>query len=200
MNIEQGVFLIYTEAFEEDIFHDFADDLNQSGIPTMVASRPDPGPQACLEWLMPTTIVAGISAGFLSEMGKDLYQHLKVKLSNLTIETMRKPKIEPFLIGTKGKVFDNNPYSNAFSIYSDATDGNKFKLLIPKYSLDADYNKIVFAYLDFLQNYNQGAISALDIGYDVSKNGYSSIVLVHFNESTNRIEWLSPIPSYVREQ
>ncbi|HHQ4652817.1 TPA: hypothetical protein ACSPZZ_002049, partial [Aeromonas hydrophila] len=129
-----------------------------------------------------------------------LYQHLKVKLSNLTIETMRKPKIEPFLIGTKGKVFDNNPYSNAFSIYSDATDGNKFKLLIPKYSLDADYNKIVFAYLDFLQNYNQGAISALDIGYDVSKNGYSSIVLVHFNESTNRIEWLSPIPSYVREQ
>ncbi|MFQ1835581.1 hypothetical protein ACK36Q_16340 [Aeromonas veronii] len=200
MNIEQGVFLIYTEAFEEDIFHDFADDLNQSGIPTMVASRPDPGPQACLEWLMSTTIVAGISAGFLSEMGKDLYQHLKVKLSNLTIETMRKPKIEPFLIGTKCKVFDNNPYSNAFSIYSDATDGNKFKLLIPKYSLDADYNKIVFAYLDFLQNYNQGAISALDIGYDVSKNGYSSIVLVHFNESTNRIEWLSPIPSYVREQ
>ncbi len=64
-----------------------------------------------------TAIVVGVSTGFLNEMGKDLYQHLKKQLADLTTKTMKKPRIEPSVYGNSGKIDKNNPYSNAFSIY-----------------------------------------------------------------------------------
>ena len=197
MKFPDGVVLIHIEALEDQDFCTFADDLNRNSIPTRVDSRPNPGPQACIEWLMPTAIVVGVSTGFLNEMGKDLYQHLKKQLSDLTTKTMKKPRIEPSVYGTSGKIDKNNPYSNAFSIYSDTRAGDKFKLLIPKYSLDVDYSRIVGAYLDFLHSYELGIVSELDIGFDPSKCVYTNTVLVTFNESTNEIEWVNPIPSKI---
>ncbi|EGR1102533.1 hypothetical protein EFU27_18810, partial [Vibrio cholerae] len=134
--------------------------------------------------MIPTTVVAGISAGFLSEVGKDLYQMVKDKISSLCTKTMRKPRIEPAFLGTEGKISPNNPYSSAFSVYSDAGLGRRFKLLVPKYSNDVDYNKIVHAYLDFLKDYNDGLVSEKDIGLDLEKTMISSTILVHFNDLT----------------
>ncbi len=199
MKFPDGVVLVHVEALEDQDFYTFAENLNQNSIPAVVNSRPNPGPQACMEWLMPTAIVVGVSTGFLNEMGKDLYQYLKRQLSDLTVNTMKKPRIEPSVYGTSGKINRDNPYSNAFAIYSDTKAGDKFKLLIPKYSLRTDYSRIVGAYLDFLQNYNLGLVSELDMGFDSSKCVYTNTVLVRFNESTNQIEWVNPIQSHIAE-
>ena len=199
MKFPDGVVLIHIEALEDQDFCTFVDDLNRNGILALVDSRPNPGPQACIEWLMPTAVMVGVSTGFLNEVGKDLYQHLKKQLSDLTAKTMKKPRIEPSVYGTSGKIDKNNPYSNAFSIYSDTRVGDKFKLLIPKYSLDVDYSIVVGAYLDFLHNYELGIVSELDIGFDPSKCVYTNTILVTFNKLTNQIEWVNPIPSNIRD-
>jgi hypothetical protein len=196
--LPDGVSLVYEEAFEDDYFHKFAKGLNQEGIPAKVDSRPNPGPQACIEWLMPTAIVAGVSAGFLNEIGKDLYQLLKAKIADLTIKTIQKPRIEPVMYGSKGKLVNDNPYSSAFSIYSDAKMNRRFKLLIPKYSLNVDYNKAVHAYLDFLKDYNRGIVSEIDIGLDLSVIRPMQTIPVCFNEARNCIEWVDHVPAHVR--
>ncbi len=199
MQFPEGVYLFYVESQHDEDYDSFSDELSQIGVPSVTLSRPDPGPYACNEWLIPTTIVAGVSAGFLSEVGKDLYQAVKNKMAGLCTKTMRKPRIEPVFAGTDGKINPNNPYSSAFSIYSNADLGRRFKLLVPKFSPDVDYNRIVHAYLDFLKDYSDGLASEKDIGLDSESVVVSSTILVHFNEVTQQIEWLDHLPSHVRE-
>lgn len=199
MSFPDGVYLFYVESQHDKDYDKFSDELSKIGVPSVTSSRPDPGFYACNEWLIPTTIVAGISAGFLNEVGKDLYQTVKNKMSGLCTKTMRKPRIEPIFVGTEGKLSSNNPYSSAFSIYSDAGSGRRFKLLVPKFSTDVDYNKIVHAYLDFLKDYNDGLVSEKDIGLDLEKVMVSSTILIHFNGVTQQIEWLDHLPAHVRE-
>ncbi|EOG1502611.1 hypothetical protein ACK3ID_004445, partial [Vibrio vulnificus] len=199
MQFPDGVYLFYVESQHDEDYDNFSDELSKIGVPSVALSRPEPGFYACNEWLIPTTIVAGISAGFLSEVGKDLYQLIKNKMSGLCVKTMRKPRIEPVFAGTEGKISSNNPYSSAFSIYSDADLGRRFKLLVPKFSIEVDYNKIVHAYLDFLKDYNDGLVSEKDIGLDLEIVVVSSTILVHFNDVTQQIEWLDHLPSHVRE-
>ncbi|HCM1290388.1 TPA: hypothetical protein N2898_004486 [Vibrio parahaemolyticus] len=199
MQFPEGVYLFYVESQHDEDYDNFSDELSQIGVPSVTLSRPESGLYACNEWLIPTTIVAGISAGFLSEVGKDLYQTVKNKMAGLCTKTMRKPRIEPVFAGTDGKINPNNPYSSAFSIYSNADLGRRFKLLVPKFSPDVDYNKIVHAYLDFLKDYNDGSVSEKDIGLDLENVVVSSTILVHFNEVTQQIEWLDHLPLHVRE-
>jgi hypothetical protein len=199
MSFPNGVSLVYVESSEDANFLKFASELNEIGIETTVDSIPDRGPQACIEWMMPTAIMAGISASFLSEIGKDLFHQLKKQMANLTSETIKKPRIEPTMFGTKGKLSTENPYSSAFSIYSEAKMNRRFKLLIPKYSINSDYDKIVFKYLDFLKDYNEGVVTEADIGLDLSSR-IPSTILVHYNETKGIIEWVDHIPSHVREK
>lgn len=199
MAFPEGISLVYVEALEDNCFQNFADDLNEIGIVTNVDSRPNPGPQASVEWLMPTAIMAGIAGGFFAETGKELFHLLKRKLADFTTETIKKPRIEPVMVGTNGKIKDENPYSSAFSIYSEAKMNRRFKLLIPRYSVDTDYNIIVFTYLDFLKDYNDGLVSEEDIGVDLSV-GIQSTILVHYNKLTDKIEWVDPFPPKVRDQ
>jgi len=199
MAFPEGISLVYVEALEDNCFQNFADDLNEIGIVTNVDSRPNPGPQASVEWLMPTAIMAGIAGGFFAETGKELFHLLKIKLADFTTETIKKPRIEPVMVGTNGKIKDENPYSSAFSIYSEAKMNRRFKLLIPRYSVDTDYNIIVFTYLDFLKDYNDGLVSEEDIGVDLSV-GIQSTILVHYNKLTDKIEWVDPFPPKVRDQ
>ena len=199
MSFPTGISLVYVESFEDDNFHKFTNDLNEIGIQATVESIPHPGPQACIEWMMPTAIIVGISAGFLNEAGKELFHLLKKKLTALTSETIKKPRIEPVMLGTKGKLKEDNPYSSAFSICSEAKMNRRFKLLIPKYSIHTNYDKIVLSYLDYLKDYNDGLVTEADIGLESSTSS-PSIILVHYNESTNRIEWVDHLPSHVRKK
>lgn len=128
--------------------------------------------------------------GFLKEAGKDHYLVLKSKLSSLTNDVMSKPRIEPVIIGTPGKVSSNNPYSLAFSVYAEANDGNKFKLLLPKpYDTD-DYTEIIYKFLEFLGDFHSGIKVLENIGFDEVIRPPGGMVFVHMNPETKQIEWL----------
>jgi len=185
----------YDESLNADDFEEFHHDLANERLEIIIESRPGGEVFASLEWFIPTAVIVFISKsyfdGFLKEMGKDHYLKLKESLSSLTNKQMSKPRIEPIMIGSPGKVNPNNPYSMAFSVYAEANDGNKFKLLIPKPSEIDDYTEIVYKFLDFLNDYHMGIKNEGSIGFDINSKAPSRLILVHMNLHTKCIEWLN---------
>lgn len=185
----------YNEHLPSELFIEFKDSLNNNNLNILVESQPDNGPYACPEWFMLTAgavyIAKSYFDGFLKEVGKDHYKKLKNNLSCLTNNVMSRPKIEPVLIGTKGKVSLNNPYSLAFSIYAEANDGNRFKLLLPKPSSDNEYSKIICAFLEFLNDFHSGIKVLEDTGFNMQTRPPSGMIFVHMNPETKQIEWLN---------
>lgn len=186
--------LIYENSLPSEIFEDFKNSLNNKNLNISVDSRPPNGPQACVEWFIPSLVVAFIGKSyfdaFFKEMGKDHYTALKAKLSGVATQVMSTPRIEPTLFGSPGKLSTENPYSLAFSIYAEANDGHRFKLLIPKPSESNDYSEIVNIFLDFLSEYHSGLKNLEDTGFDSSAKPPSGIIFVHVNQESKCIEWL----------
>lgn len=186
--------VMYDENLSSEMFDDFRNGVSNEGLNLVVESKPESEPFMCAEWFIPTAIVAYIGKsyfdGFLKEMGKDHFSSLKKMLSGLAVKSMSKPRIEPVLIGTEGKLSKNNPYSLAFSVYAEANDGNRFKLLVPKPSDTEDYTEIIYKFLEFLESYHSGIKRVEDIGCDLSKKPPSGHIFVHLNPKTKNIEWL----------
>jgi len=105
---------------------------------------------------------------------------------------MTKPRIEPTLFGTEGKISTKNPFSLAFSILAEAEKNYKFKLLIPKPSDEINYNVITNKFMEFLSDYHSGLQTLESIGcnweYDRPP---SNTIFVHYNIKTDSIEWLN---------
>lgn len=184
----------------EDGFPDFAIDLLREKIDSpnlqfRVEKREPAGPMMGIEWLMIPGMVIFIAKsyfdGFLKEAGKDHYQKLKESLSFFATETMKHPRIEPTIIGSPGKIRKDNPYSMALSIYAEANDGRNFKLLLPKPSQDNDYTKIIYAFLDFLNNFHQGINVISEAGFDEGSRGFDKLILLHFDQKSEKIEWVN---------
>ena len=187
--------ILYTEYLPNDVFDSFGASIKSKNLNVLVQSKPENGVFCCPEWYIPAAVVAYIGKsyfdGFLKEMGKDHYQTLKEKLSNLTNEIMSKPRIEPVLFGSEGKISGKNPFSAILAIHSETVDGHTFKLLVPKATGSLDYSQHIHRFLEFLSDYHLGLQDLKSIGYNVQltrpPGGY---VFVQFNSNTNRIEWL----------
>jgi len=186
--------LIYEEGLPESLFQDFQEGLSNERVTVSVESRPPSGPLACLEWFIFPLVAAYISKpyfeAFFGEMGKDHYAILKRKLSETTTKVMSQPRIEPVLLGTSGKINKDNPYSLAFSIYAEANDNRRFKLLLPKPAEDNNYKEIIEIFLDFLSEYHSGLKELGAIGFDTNTKPPSGLIFVHVNPITKSIEWL----------
>lgn len=187
----------YEDHFSVELFNDFIESINEGDLNVAIESRESGVVYAGIEWLLPTAIVVFIGKsyfdGFLKEAGRDHYNKLKGSLSNLTNKTMSIPRIEPLIIASSpNKIRENNPYTLALSIYAESNDGNKFKLLLPKVSLTVDYTSIVFAFLNFLDDYHGGVKVLEDIGVDKESTRVGSLILVHMNPDNKKIEWLNP--------
>lgn len=186
--------VIVESGLPKDLFEDFLSSVNHENLNIGLEERDPPGMQAGVMWYLFTAAVVYISKsyfdGFLKEAGKDHYLSLKNALAKTTNKVMSTPRIEPVFIGSAGKVDENDPYSMAFSIYAEANDGKRFKLLIPKPSVESDYTNIVFKFLEFLNDFHNGVLILTEIG--VGENSHEKLILVHFNVDTGRIEYLNP--------
>ena len=194
MESNPDIALFYDEDISSDLFDGFERLLHDENISVRIESKPKEGPFACAEWFVPTVVAIFIGKsyfdGFLKEAGKDHYSLLKTKISGLANKVMTRPKIEPIILGTQGKLLSHNPYSLAFSIYAEANDGNRFKLLVPKPPNSADYTKIVCKFLDFLEDYHAGLKSLEDIGYEIGTKPIAGHIFLHLNPETEEIEWV----------
>lgn len=186
--------LFYNEGLPSEMFEEFKTAIARDELKLLVQPKPDEGPMACEEWFIPTAVMAFIGASYFGtifkEMGKDHYALLKEKLAGVATDVMKKPRIEPVILGTPGKVSENNPYTLGFSIYAEANDGNRFKLLLPKPHDTVDYTEIVYTFMEYLNNFHLGIYTLSDIGFDDSKLLPAGHIFVHMNLETKNIEWL----------
>ncbi|AKX56665.1 hypothetical protein AKN89_01625 [Thiopseudomonas alkaliphila] len=191
--------LIYEEGLPESLFQGFQEGLSNEKITVSVESRPPSGAQACLEWFIFPLVAAYISKpyfeAFFGEMGKEHYATLKRKLSETTTKVMSQPRIEPVLFGTNGKISKENPYTLAFSVYAEANDNRRFKLLLPKPAEDNDYNEIIEIFLEFLSEYHSGLKELGEIGFNTNTKLHSGLIFVHVNPITKSVEWLDHMKS-----
>ena len=190
------IFIGFEQGIPSNIIYDFKENIKTEGLNVIVESRTPTGMMACLEWYMLPAVAVFIGKsyfdGFLKEMGKEHYQSMKEHLSNFTNNVMKTPKIEPTLLGTPGKISTKNPFSSAFSIFADAENELKFKLLIPKHTTEIDYFLITNKFIDFLANYHSGLQTLQSIGYDINESRpTSNIVFVHYSTEKKSIEWLN---------
>src|SRR4051812_10695315 len=78
----------HTEHLPHESLDEFANAIRHDGLDVKRESRPQDGPDAGLEWLVPTAIVVFITKAyfdaFLKEAGKDPYLLLKKALTKLT--------------------------------------------------------------------------------------------------------------------
>jgi len=188
--------LVFEEDLPDDIFREFESSVKSNGLNLLVDSKEPMGAMMCGEWYIIPVVAAFIGKsyfdGFLKEMGKDHYQSFKESLSTLLNKVMNKPRIEPVLIGTEGKINQNNPFSLAFAVHAETDDGFTFKLLLPKSSINCSYDVITNKFLEFIENYHLGITDLTSIGF-VNPHPFppKGLVFVHFNIGTNSIEWLN---------
>ena len=151
--------LLHEDQVPPVVFDDFRRAVEADGFVLSMDTRPKSGPFAGLEWLMPTAVMLFITQGyfngFLGEMGKDHYQALRTGLKSLCA---RFAKVKVTLIGTSGKVSQDQPYSLALSLWSEADDGRTFKFLVPN---DPEAIDIALdGYLTFLEAHAAGELPA----------------------------------------
>lgn len=194
--------IVHLDRIERSFFSYFESEVEHAELELRIDERPEPGPYATVEWFIPTAIVAFVAKAyfeeFLKEMGKEHYQALKSSLAKLTKKSISQPRLEPVIMGTSGKVRQDNPYSMAYSIMAEGKEGYNFKLLIPKYSPDIDYESIVRKFMEFIADYHligDGSDAAREIDKSGSPRG---TILVHLNPETGMIEWRDHVPPEVR--
>ena len=194
--------IIYLDHIDKSFFEDFHSEVSHSELSLNIEARPELGPFASVEWFIPTAIVAFIGKPyfeeFFKEMGKEHYRLLKSALTKLTKKSASQPRLEPVIMGTPGKIQQNNPYTMAISIIAEGRDGYTFKLLLPKDPKTFDYEDTVGKFMDFIASYHLSD-EASKASEEIAKSEIPcGMILVHLNPKTNEIEWLDHIPAEVR--
>ena len=150
----------YIKTVPQNIIDDFQNAVSRPNLDVEAESR-DEDIYASVEWLLPAAVAVFISKayfdGFLKEMGKDHYHVLKEALKNLKAKIDHSVPIT--LIATAGKVSKEPVYSRCLSIYAEADNAQRFKLLIQNDTTNDECEEIIDAFLGFLSMYNNSTLS-----------------------------------------
>ncbi|MEY4752993.1 MAG: hypothetical protein RJA44_668 [Pseudomonadota bacterium] len=128
---------------DEGELQDVLQDLAASGIKSEVKIH-QPGPQAALEWFVPTALMLWASdkyfGAILAESGKDSYQALKRFASKVFDKTLGKKATVTRTIKTvDGTTKPDVVFSGNLSIVYGSVEGWKAKLLFPLDITSVDY-------------------------------------------------------------
>lgn len=190
--------IIHLDSIPSEVFAEFRDTVITEGLELRIESREDGGAFAALEWLLPTAIIAYISKpyfdGFLKEMGKDHYGLLKLGFQKLRSKVFGESVPNMVLIGSQGKISNDQPYSLVFSVIAEAEPSLTFKLLIQKDASEQEYTLILEAFLDFLAAFHSSALDAQMIERLQTSRVLGGTLLFAFNLETRTLETLDPIP------
>ncbi|VXA96545.1 hypothetical protein [Massilia sp. 9I] len=197
--------IVYQSGYPTEAFREFSDALRRENLTIHLEERQPLGPMAGVMWMMITGAFVYIGKsyfdGFLKEIGKEHYQLLKARLAELTTKTMDIPRIEPVLVGTAGKVEEDDPYTMAFSIYVEMRDGSQIKLLLPKNDGSIDYSQRTGVFLDFVKRcYEDGDAVLNEAGIQPSKRPGINPITVAFNSKSGKIEFQDPRPKHLRDK
>jgi hypothetical protein len=194
--------IIYIDNLPPEPIERFATDLAQNNLKVEKVPRPQPGPYAGLQWLLPTAVAVFFGKsyfdGFLKEAGKDHYNLLKTATHKLTTEYIGPAARKVILFFTQGKVASSEPeYSMVYSLVGELSNGISAKLLLePELSSD-DCARAIAAYLDFLKSFHDGTLHIQSVIGLEEARPVGKTLLVHFNQETLRLEVINPLPKHI---
>jgi len=190
--------IIHVDSMPSEAFAEFRDTVASDGLELRIDPREDGGAYAALEWLLPTAVIAYISKpyfdGFLKEMGKDHYGLLKLGFQQLRSRVFGKTAPDIVLVGSKGKISNEQPYSLTFSVIAEAQPSLTFKLLIQKDASEHEYAQILEAFLDFLAAFHSGSLDDGMLQRLQTSRVVGGTLLFAFNLESKILETLDPIP------
>lgn len=187
----------------EDLPGDFAEELEREirfeGLDLRIERRPKMGPQATLEWLIPTAAILYFSKSyfdaFLQEMGRDHYLLLKKALKIAWAKFFSKDRaVKISVIRAGGKVSKSRKYSLAFSIVAELDENHQIKFL-----LEDDLNEeafelrinMIFGFLKALNTKDEPIDKFLE-SEEIRPVGRT--MLIAFDEDKQKLVVLHPVP------
>lgn len=189
----------YLDGFDPALFSEATDAIAANGLKLRIESRPDPGPFASLEWLIPTAVFAYIAKSyfdsFLKEAGKDHYGLLKAGLSSIVARLFGPGAPVGYLIFTKGKASSSIPkYSLTYSILAEVGGGIRVKLLFKNECSEAECNDAQSAFLKFLSDLHDGVLDASTIDGLIDAKPVSNMLLLEFDSEKQCLRVVDPLP------
>jgi hypothetical protein len=176
----------YLSSIPESIVDEFRVTISHPKLDLRSESR-EHDIYAGVEWFLPTALVVYISKsyfdGFLKEMGKDHYLLLKNALIKI------KSKLQEYkLTASKGKISKESIYTFSFSIYAEADNDQRFKLLIQKDIAETEYEEIIEAFLNFLSSYNNKTLAKTELDKLSIGDASSKTLLIAYNFKKHDLE------------
>lgn len=186
-----------------DVVAGFEEDIHSAGLKILVEPIPMMGVRAAIEWLMPTAVIAYIAKpyfeSFLGEMGKDHYAASKNALAKLRARIMARFGDRLSVLASKGKVSsDSSKFSPVFSLEAETSFGFRVKLLIQT-ELEAEkLDHALEAFFRFIIEINGVEVISEHSNSLLSNGPSGSVLLVCFNSTSGKLEYVSPIPTKLK--
>jgi len=194
-----AIILSYTMRIPRHTFAEFERVVAAKGLDLHVEQRDEDDPFAGLEWLIPTAVVLFIGKayfdGFLKEMGKDHYALLKAGLKSLYFRLLGPHAPKAVVLSAGGKTSTDQSYSLLYSIFAEADEGARFKLLLQRSASEEEYEATVEAFLAFLEAYYNGSLTPEFVAELQSIKVVGKTILLVYNPSLKRVQPIDPVPA-----
>lgn len=186
----------YEKGIDRGAVADFEADLATPGLTVKTEERPESGPFASLEWLVPTAVVVIIAKpyfeSFLSEAGKDHYLILKKALVKLGQKFLGKDAPKTKLVHTPGKARSGTlRFSLVFSVYGEIAPSLSLKLLVESDTNPAELEVAIGAFVSALTSMHDGIYQTREKGISpiIEIGERVGIVLRHASRRTCCSRW-----------
>lgn len=188
----------HNENVPEEIIVRFRSAVADHRLDLRIESHPAPGPQAGLEWLLPTAVIIFLGKAyfdaFLKEAGKDHYHLLKSGMSWLWQSLVsRDRKVNLRWVSAGGKVIDGK-YSLTLSVMAEADAGYQFKLLIEDSVGEEQFNTVIALFLDFLEAYYVDRLDTATAKELREGRVLGRTILIAYDTERERLRVVDPIP------
>lgn len=157
----------------------------------------EPGPQAGLEWLLPTALAVfffkSYFDGIFKEIGKDHYTAVKASLKPLWSRLLGPDGPKMVVVGTQGKVRSDQPYSLVYSIVAEAGPQLRFKLMFPSNLSEHEYEEAVTAFFSFLTDFHGQSLADSMVAKLQSARVLSGTVLLVYDQAMATLRVVDPL-------
>lgn len=197
-NNRPKVGLLHIDVIDRSNFSEFEREVDAVGLDFRIESRPEPGPYAGIEWLIPTAVVVYIGKAyfdaFLKEAGKDHYAILRAAIIKLSSKFLGKGALTGRVVFSKGKAESEIPkYSIFYSIVADLGDGFSAKLLLRNDFDASTCNAAQETFLQFLSDLHDGHLDPSSIQGLADAKPLGSMLLLAYEPEGQRLQVIDPL-------
>jgi hypothetical protein len=201
---KEGIYLFGEASVSDDVIRDVEYYFKRIGPDFHVEIIPDRGPQAGIEWLLPTLLIIFFAKPFIKnlakEMGSDLCKLIKLGILSIWSKFFGpNPKYKYRIIVAGKSIREDFEFSPAFSIYIELSDLVKIKFLYKQSWIHEKFDDATHTFLYNITLLYSGQDS--DLTKILEKSAIKrGIILVTFHERTKMLEVISPVPHQAQKK